>query len=72
MKRADFHQQNAARAQAEAQRLLDQRATLGTQWLAWVATELYRLSPVEYASMVRRELEQLSRESENERSHPSR
>ncbi|MDT3709589.1 MAG: hypothetical protein ROZ65_05545 [Pseudomonadaceae bacterium] len=56
----------------EAQRLLDQRATLGAQWLAWVATELYRLSPAEYASMVRRELEQLSRESENERSHPSR
>ena len=58
MSRADFHQSNAARAQAEAQRLLSQRTALGSRWLAWVATELYRLSPPEYAAMVRRELEQ--------------
>ncbi|EIK51735.1 hypothetical protein YO5_07478 [Stutzerimonas stutzeri TS44] len=66
MNRADFHEQNASRAQAEAQRLLDQRATLGARWLAWVATELYRLSPAEYAAMVRRELERLSRERQDE------
>ena len=61
MSRADFHQQHAQRASAEAQRLLDQRATLGSRWLAWVASELYQLSPPEYTAMVRRELERLTR-----------
>ncbi|WP_454910705.1 hypothetical protein [Stutzerimonas chloritidismutans] len=61
MSRADFHQNNAERARAEAQRLLDQQAALGSGWLAWVATELYQLSPPEYTAMVRRELEQLNR-----------
>ena len=61
MSRADFHQQYAQRASAEAQRLLEQRATLGSRWLAWVASELYQLSPPEYTAMVRRELERLTR-----------
>lgn len=61
MSRADFHHQHARRASAEAQRLLDQRATLGSRWLAWVASELYQLSPPEYTAMVRRELERLTR-----------
>ena len=60
MSRADFHRRNAERAHAEACRLLEQRAVLGARWLAWVATELYRLGPPEYAAMVRRELERLS------------
>lgn len=59
MSRSEFHQQHAERAAAEAQRLLDQRATLGARWLAWVATELYQLSPPEYVGMVRRELARL-------------
>ncbi|MCQ4262081.1 hypothetical protein CXK91_14440 [Stutzerimonas stutzeri] len=59
MSRADFHQRNTERAIVEAQRLLDQQALLGPRWLAWVATELYRLSPPEYTAMVRRELERL-------------
>jgi len=58
--RADFHHRNAERASAEAQRLIEQRAILGARWLDWVAGELYRLSPSEYASMVRRELERLA------------
>lgn len=60
MNRSQFHQQHAQRATAQAQGLLDQRSTLGTRWLAWVATELYQLGPPEYAAMVRRELARLS------------
>lgn len=58
MGRADFHQQHASRARDEAARLLAQRSTLGPRWLAWVAGELYRMSPPEFAAMVRRELQQ--------------
>jgi len=54
MSRSAFHTQHASRAIAEAQRLLEQRQRLGAAWLAWVATELYQLSPPEYAAMVRR------------------
>lgn len=60
MNRADYHQEHAERARAEARRLLAERERLGARWLSWVATELYRLSPPPYAAMVRRELEQLS------------
>lgn len=60
MSRSQFHQQHAARAEAEARRLLAQRAELGARWLDWVAAELYRLSPPEYAAMVRRELQRLN------------
>ena len=60
MSRSQFHQQHAARAGAEARRLLEQRAALGARWLDWVAAELYQLSPPEYAAMVRRELQRLS------------
>lgn len=60
MSRSQFHQQHAARAEAEARRLLDERAERGARWLDWVAAELYRLSPPEYAAMVRRELQRLS------------
>lgn len=60
MSRADFHRQHAERATAEAQRLLERRAELGGRWLAWVASELYQLSPPEYTAMVRRELERLT------------
>lgn len=58
MGRADFHQQHAERARAEAMRLLAARETLGPRWLGWVAGELYHLSPAEFAAMVRRELQQ--------------
>lgn len=57
MGRADFHQQHAERARLDAARLLAQREILGARWLAWVAAELYRLSPAEYVAMVRRELQ---------------
>lgn len=62
MGRADFHQQHAARAQAEAERLLAKREELGARWLAWVASELYQLSPAPYAAMVRRALEQAQKD----------
>ena len=60
MSRSAFHQQHAARASAEAERLLQQRASLGPRWLTWVAGELYQLKPAEYAAMVRRELQRLN------------
>ncbi|MEL7940568.1 MULTISPECIES: hypothetical protein [Pseudomonas] len=60
MSRADYHRENATRAEAEARRLLAERQALGGRWLAWVAGELYRLGPPQYAAMVRRELERLS------------
>lgn len=58
--RAAFHQQHQARAEAEAQRLLAAKTQLGGRWLAWVASELYALTPSSYAQMVRRELQRLS------------
>ncbi|MHC8305568.1 hypothetical protein [Pseudomonas sp. PB3P13] len=54
--RADFHVQNLASAKAEAQRLFAQKIILQGAWLGWVASQIYRLQPAEYASMVRREL----------------
>jgi len=60
MNRSEFHQLHAERAAAEARRLSEQRQALGARWLAWVATELYRLKPPEYAAMVRRELARLN------------
>ncbi|HSX71480.1 MAG TPA: hypothetical protein VLF16_11165 [Pseudomonas sp.] len=60
MSRSQFHQQHAARAEAEARRLLQQRVELGARWLDWVAAELYCLTPPEYAAMVRRELQRLN------------
>ena len=58
--RADFHQANQARAEAEAQRLLAAKAELGGRWLSWVAAQLYALKPAAYAQMVRRELQRIN------------
>ena len=58
--RAAFHQQHQAQAEAEAQRLWAAKQSLGGRWLAWVAGELYALSPAPFAQMVRRELQRLS------------
>lgn len=60
MNRTEFHQRHAERATADAQRLLAQRPALGSRWLDWVAAELYRLTPPEYAAMVRHELARLN------------
>ncbi len=57
--RADFHREHQARAEAEAQRLWAARSELRGRWHAWVAQELYNLSPATYANMVRRELQAL-------------
>lgn len=58
--RADFHGEHQARAVEEAERLLARREVLQGAWLAWVAGELYQMSPPPFASMVRRELQRLS------------
>ncbi|KQV12501.1 hypothetical protein ASC74_30040 [Pseudomonas sp. Root329] len=63
--RADFHEQNQASAQAEAQRMFDQKVVLQGAWLGWVASQIYTLRPAEYASMVRRALARLQEPSEN-------
>ncbi|MEO8646654.1 hypothetical protein [Pseudomonas sp.] len=63
--RADFHEQNQASAQADAQRLFDQKAVLHGAWLGWVASQIYTLRPAEYASMVRRALARLQEPSES-------
>lgn len=58
--RADFHRRHLAQAIAQAEQLLARREALQGAWLAWVAGELYRLSPAPYAAMVRRELQRLA------------
>lgn len=58
--RADFHARYQDQAREQAEQWLAQRPSLQGGWLAWVATQLYQLSPPEYAAMVRRELQKLS------------
>ncbi|MDD2092272.1 hypothetical protein NP522_18980 [Pseudomonas guariconensis] len=58
--RAQFHREYQAQAVEQAERLLAQREAMGNAWLAWVAGQLYQLSPPEFAAMVRRELQRLS------------
>ena len=58
--RAQFHREYQAQAVEQDERLLAQREALGNAWLAWVAGQLYQLSPPEFAAMVRRELQRLS------------
>ena len=62
LNRAQLHQDSAEKAKAEATRLWEQRAAMGSHWFNWVATELYLLKPAPYASMVRRELERIANE----------
>ncbi|KMN09710.1 MULTISPECIES: hypothetical protein [Pseudomonas] len=57
--RSEFHQQHLEQAQAKAAELFARRTDLKGAWLGWVAGQLYSLSPAEYASMVRRELQRL-------------
>jgi hypothetical protein len=63
--RADFHAQNLEIARAEALRLFAAKAELQGAWLNWVAAQIYQLRPVEYASMVRRELQSLQEKSDS-------
>lgn len=58
--RADFHARHQAQAREQAEQWLAQRARLQGAWFDWVATQLYQLSPAEYAAMVRRELQKLT------------
>ncbi|ROL63087.1 hypothetical protein [Pseudomonas vranovensis] len=58
--RADFHALHQAQARALAEQWLAERPRLQAAWFDWVATQLYQLSPPEYAAMVRRELQRLS------------
>lgn len=62
--RGEFHQLHLEQAQAKASQLFAQRPVLKGAWLTWVAGQLYTLSPAEYASMVRRELQGLQTSNE--------
>ncbi|MDD2048274.1 hypothetical protein [Pseudomonas putida] len=58
--RADFHARYQAQARGQAEQWLAQRERLQGRWFDWVASQLYQLSPPEYAAMVRRELQALT------------
>ncbi|PSS52724.1 hypothetical protein [Pseudomonas sp. BBP2017] len=58
--RADFHARHQAQAREQAEQWLVQREYLQGRWFDWVASQLYQLSPPEYAAMVRRELQALT------------
>ncbi|MGH8383088.1 hypothetical protein [Pseudomonas sp.] len=58
--RADFHARHQAQARGQAEQWLVQRDHLQGRWFDWVASQLYQLSPPEYAAMVRRELQALT------------
>ena len=58
--RREFHERHQARAEEQARQWLARRDELQGQWLTWVAGQLYKLEPAEYAAMVRRELQRLS------------
>ncbi|TDF77868.1 hypothetical protein [Pseudomonas sp. H9] len=60
--RADFHARHQAKAREQAERWLAERERLQGAWFDWVATQLYQLSPPEYAAMVRRELQALTQQ----------
>ncbi|QXI25727.1 hypothetical protein [Pseudomonas vanderleydeniana] len=57
--RAAFHQQHLEQARLDARHLFERKQALQGAWLSWVASQLYAMAPAEYASMVRRELQQL-------------
>lgn len=46
-------------ARLDARHLFERKQALQGAWLSWVASQLYAMAPAEYASMVRRELQQL-------------
>ncbi|MNJ54309.1 hypothetical protein D3C77_497430 [compost metagenome] len=58
--RAEFHAKHQVRAREQAELWFAQRDRLQGAWFDWVATQLYQLSPPEYAAMVRRELQALA------------
>lgn len=58
--RAGFHARHQAQAREQAEQWLAQREQLQGRWFDWVASQLYQLSPPEYAAMVRRELQALT------------
>lgn len=55
----EFWQQNLERAKADAGRLFGEKGKRKGQWSAWADGEIDRMSPPEYQSMVRRELQRL-------------
>ncbi len=55
----DLWQSNLGKAKGEAARLFGERAKRKGKWAEWVRTELDALSPPEYTSMVRSEVNRL-------------
>ncbi|WP_248796764.1 hypothetical protein [Pseudomonas sp. MWU13-2105] len=55
----DLWQSNLGKAKGEAARLFGERAKRKGKWAEWVRAELDTLSPPEYTSMVRSEVNRL-------------
>jgi len=55
----DLWQSNLGKAKGEAARLFGERAKRKGKWAEWVRSELDSLSPPEYTSMVRSEVNRL-------------
>ena len=55
----DLWQSNLGKAKGEAARLFGERAKRKGKWVEWVRAELDTLSPPEYTSMVRSEVNRL-------------
>ncbi|WP_017905685.1 hypothetical protein [Pseudomonas asplenii] len=55
----ELWQSNLGKAKGEAARLFGERAKRKGKWAEWVRTELDTLSPPEYTSMVRSEVNRL-------------
>ncbi|MCU1736552.1 MULTISPECIES: hypothetical protein [Pseudomonas] len=55
----DLWQSNLGKAKGEAARLFGERAKRKGKWAEWVRSELDTLSPPEYTSMVRSEVNRL-------------
>ena len=55
----ELWQNNLGKAKGEAARLIAEKPRRKGKWAEWVRAELDAMSPPEYASMVRRELQRL-------------
>lgn len=55
----DLWQSNLGKAKGEAARLMGERAKRKGKWSEWVRSELDTMSPLEYANMVRSEVNRL-------------
>ncbi|MBA1201240.1 hypothetical protein G7009_05555 [Pseudomonas capeferrum] len=63
----ELWQTNLGKAKAEAGRLISEKSRRKGKWAEWVRAELDAMSPPEYASMVRIEINKLMAAASNNR-----